>query len=193
MTFLNECDKYGISIGDKCCCVGLFVEDIVLCASTRSQLMKLFLYNIMELSKKNCYIYLGVPFLNNLELKTIIQRINNKVRIVLYSIKEFLKNPHIPIPYKRMRCFTFLYCISKGLNIPAPSIKCAIAQATNLISIWIRVRIDDLKKKILVFSLQRHWTLLARLCLTVFFNVDTSVLALGQNFNKERPADCTKK
>jgi len=56
----------------------------------------------MELSKKNCYIYLGVPFLNNLELKTIIQRINNKVRIVLYSIKEFLKNPHIPIPYKRM-------------------------------------------------------------------------------------------
>jgi len=41
MTFLNECDKYGISIGDKCCCVGLFVEDIVLCASTRSQLMKL--------------------------------------------------------------------------------------------------------------------------------------------------------
>ena len=27
---------------------------------------------------------------------------NNKVRNALYSIKGFLKNPHIPIPYKRM-------------------------------------------------------------------------------------------
>jgi hypothetical protein len=27
---------------------------------------------------------------------------NNKVRKSLYSIKGFLKNPHIPIPYKRM-------------------------------------------------------------------------------------------
>ena len=27
---------------------------------------------------------------------------NNKVRNVLHSIKGFLKNPHIPIPYKRM-------------------------------------------------------------------------------------------
>ena len=26
----------------------------------------------------------------------------NKVRNALYSIKEFLKNPYIPIPYKRM-------------------------------------------------------------------------------------------
>ena len=27
---------------------------------------------------------------------------NNKVRKALYSIKGFLKNPYIPIPYKRM-------------------------------------------------------------------------------------------
>jgi hypothetical protein len=27
---------------------------------------------------------------------------NNKVRNALYSIKGFLKNPHIPIPYIRM-------------------------------------------------------------------------------------------
>ena len=29
-------------------------------------------------------------------------RENNKVRKALYSIKGFLKNPHISIPYKRM-------------------------------------------------------------------------------------------
>jgi len=41
--FLNNCDKYGTSIGDKrCCgCGGLFADDIVLCAPTRSQLKKL--------------------------------------------------------------------------------------------------------------------------------------------------------
>ncbi len=54
------------------------------------------------LPKTNCYTYLGVPFSNDLELKPIIQRMNNKVRKALYSIKGFLKNPHIPIPFKRM-------------------------------------------------------------------------------------------
>jgi len=48
----------------------------------------------------NCYTHLGVSFSNNLELKPIIQRMNNKVRKALYSIKGFLKNPHIPIPCK---------------------------------------------------------------------------------------------
>ena len=51
------------------------------------------------LPKTNCYTYLGVPFSNDLELKPIIQRMNNKVRKALYSIKGFLKNPHIPIPF----------------------------------------------------------------------------------------------
>ena len=37
-----------------------------------------------------------------IELKRIIQRIYNEVRKALYSIKGFLKNSHIPIPYKRM-------------------------------------------------------------------------------------------
>ena len=37
----NNCNKYGISIGDKRCCGGLFADDIVLCAPTRSQLKKL--------------------------------------------------------------------------------------------------------------------------------------------------------
>jgi len=61
-----------------------------------------FYLSSQELPKTNCYTYLGVPFSNDLELKPIIQRINNKARNALYSIKGFLKNPHIPIPYKRM-------------------------------------------------------------------------------------------
>jgi len=37
----NECDKYGISIGDKRRCGGLLADNIVLCAPTRSYLRKL--------------------------------------------------------------------------------------------------------------------------------------------------------
>jgi len=48
----------------------------------------------------NCSTYLGVPFSNDIELKSIIQRTNNKVRKAHYFIKGFLKNPHIIIPYK---------------------------------------------------------------------------------------------
>jgi len=204
----NNYNKYGISLY---CCGGLFADDMLLCAPTRSQLKKLlkfaskwvrnnemqfginkcaslvvrgevssFLYNSnptfylssQKLPKTNCYTNLGVPFSNDLELKPIIQRMNNKVRNTLYSIKEFLKNPHIPIPYKRMlfsaivigqvsyyapllgsnkdrtkstqtlvnsglcciegfskgNSFTSLYCVSKKLNVPPLSAKCAIAQ-----------------------------------------------------------------
>jgi len=37
----NNCDKYGISIGDKRCYGGLFADDIVLFDSTRSKLKKM--------------------------------------------------------------------------------------------------------------------------------------------------------
>jgi len=63
-----------------------------------------------ELPKMNCYIYQGISFSSDLEFKTIIQRMNNKVRKALYSIKGFLKNPHIPIPYKPI----FFYFIVIG-------------------------------------------------------------------------------
>jgi len=62
----------------------------------------LFYFILFCLPKTNCYTYLGVPLSNDLELKPIIQRMNNKVRNALYSIKGFLKNLHIPISYKRM-------------------------------------------------------------------------------------------
>jgi len=51
-----------------------------------------FCHSSQELFKTYCYAYLGVPFSNDLELKTILQRMNNKVRKVLYSINGFLKN-----------------------------------------------------------------------------------------------------
>jgi len=61
-----------------------------------------FIFQVKSYLKANWYTYLGVPFSNNLELKPIIQRMNNKVGKAHYSIKVFLKNPHIPIPYKWM-------------------------------------------------------------------------------------------
>jgi hypothetical protein len=64
-----------------------------------------FYLSSQELPKTNCYTYLDVPFSNDLELKPIIERMNNRiieVRKEFYSLKGFLKNPYIPIPYKRM-------------------------------------------------------------------------------------------
>ena len=51
-----------------------------------------------ELPKTNCCTYLGVPFSYDLELKLIIQRMNNKVRKALYFIKGFLNNPQNSYP-----------------------------------------------------------------------------------------------
>jgi len=81
-------------------CASLVVQDEVSRFLYNSN--AIFYLSSQELPKTNCYTYLGVPFSNDLELKPIIQRMNNKVRNELYSIKGFLKNPHIPIPYKRM-------------------------------------------------------------------------------------------
>jgi len=61
-----------------------------------------------ELLKTNSPTYLCVLFLNDLELKLIIQRMNNKVGKALYSIKGFFNNYHIPIPYKRMLFSTII-------------------------------------------------------------------------------------
>jgi len=68
-----------------------------------------FYLSSQELPKTNCYTYLGIPFSNDLELKPIIQRINNNVRKALYSIKRFLNSPHIPIPYKSMLFSAILF------------------------------------------------------------------------------------
>jgi len=56
-----------------------------------------------ELPKTNWYTLLRCTVFKWFRnWKLIIQRMNNKVRKALYSIKGLLKNPPIPIPYKRM-------------------------------------------------------------------------------------------
>ena len=50
-----------------------------------------FYLSNQDFPKTNCYTYLDVLFSNDLELKSIIQRMNNKVRKSLYSIKGFLR------------------------------------------------------------------------------------------------------
>ena len=121
----------------------------------------------------NCYTYLGIPFDKSLSLDPIVKSMNNKVRKALYSVSNFLRNPKIPIPFKKTiinsivisrisyfapllgsnknrshqaqklvneglgyitgshkaKSFTALYNVSKDLNIPPLSAKCALAQA----------------------------------------------------------------
>ena len=82
-------------------CASLVVRGEVSCYLYNSN--STFYLSNQELPKTNCYTYLGVPFSNDLELKPIItDEWIIKLEIALYSIKGFLKNPHIPIPYKRM-------------------------------------------------------------------------------------------
>jgi len=45
----------------------------------------------------DCYTYLGIPFDKTLSLKSIIKCYNNKVRRVLFSIGDFLRNSRIPL------------------------------------------------------------------------------------------------
>ena len=207
----NDCDEFGIKIGNESCCGGLFADDIVLCAPTRGNLKKLlkkvnkwaiendmkfginkcatmvvrpdtplhknrrdptFFLGNLEIPKTQCYTYLGIPFDNTLSLKPIIEAMNNKVRKALYNVRGFLKNPLIPIPFKRSvlsaivisrvsyyapllgsnkvrtktvqslvnkglfwitgssnrNSFISVYTLTKELNIPPLSVKCALAQ-----------------------------------------------------------------
>jgi len=66
MTIFNKCDKYEISIGDKRYCGGLFANDIVLCAPTKSQIKKFF---------KNLRVSrLGIMKYNLVSINPIIHR-----------------------------------------------------------------------------------------------------------------------
>ena len=137
----NGCDNLGISLDNHNCCGGLFADDIVLCAPSRTKLKKLLKkvndwakFNNMNfginkcatmvvrpniplfqnkrdptfylagqpLPTTDCYTYLGVPFDKNLSLNPIVKVINNKLRKSLYSVSNFLKNPKIPLPFKKI-------------------------------------------------------------------------------------------
>ncbi|KAG4086053.1 hypothetical protein H8356DRAFT_1353258 [Neocallimastix lanati (nom. inval.)] len=95
-------------------------------------------------SKARKIITLIKSFINRRENQKFKRRLSylniNSTKKTLLSIRRFLKNPHIPIPYKRMLfsaiilvnsglywiegfsngySFTSLYCVSKELNIPS--------------------------------------------------------------------------
>ena len=49
----------------------------------------------------DCYTYLGIPFHKSLSRNYFIKALKNKATKALFSISNFLKNPKIPIPFKR--------------------------------------------------------------------------------------------
>jgi len=55
--------------------------------------------------------YLGIPFDKSLELDPMVKYMNNKVNNALYSVSNFLRNPKIPISFKKN--YSQLYIISR--------------------------------------------------------------------------------
>jgi len=108
----------------------LFADDIVLCAPTRSQLKKLLKFvswwprnNEIHFSINKCSSLLVrgevSRFLNNSNTDTFyLSSRDTRKYIGLYWIEGFSNG----------NSFTFLYRVSKELNIPPLSAKCAIAQ-----------------------------------------------------------------
>jgi len=53
---LNNCDKYGVSIGNKKCCGGLFADDIVLIESSERKMKALLRHVFVGLIKMKCLL-----------------------------------------------------------------------------------------------------------------------------------------
>ena len=138
---LNNCEKYGVSIGRKKCCGGLFADDVVLIAPSAKNLEKLlkkvhkwadlnemtfgiekcatmvikpidfqsppnysdptFYLGMNSIPKVSSYMYLGIPFSDDLLLEHIISYMHFKVKKSLLSFTRFFSNKLIPIVYKK--------------------------------------------------------------------------------------------
>jgi len=72
-----------------------------------------FQLGMYSIPKESVYIYLGIPFSNDLSLEPIITYMNTKVRKSLFSFFSFLSNNKVPLTYKRS--FIQSYIISKEL------------------------------------------------------------------------------
>jgi len=60
-----------------------------------------FHLGMYSIFKESVYIYLGIPFSNDLSLEPIITYMNTKVRKSLFSFSSFLSNNKVPLTFKR--------------------------------------------------------------------------------------------
>jgi len=68
-----------------------------------------------SIPKESVYIYLGIPFSNDLSLEPINTYMNTKVRRSLFSFTSFLSNNRVSLTFKRSIIQS--YIISKALYI----------------------------------------------------------------------------
>ncbi|OUM64430.1 hypothetical protein PIROE2DRAFT_8819 [Piromyces sp. E2] len=134
----KDCENFGVKIGKEYCCGGLFADDIVLsidnnmtfgidkCVSMvvrpntplhQGRRDPTFYLGNKKILKITCYTYLGIPFDNTSSLKPVIDSMKNKVRKAYYIVGSKDKNS-----------FVSLYTLTKELNIPPLSAKCALTQ-----------------------------------------------------------------
>ena len=57
----------------------------------------------------NWYTYLGIPIDKSLSLNTIIKLLNFKVTKALFSVRKFLSNSKIPIPFKKIIINSYVF------------------------------------------------------------------------------------
>jgi hypothetical protein len=69
---------------------------------SRSKSDPIFYIAGQQIPTTDCYTYLGIPFDKYLSLDSVIKVLKNSVRKALFSVGGFLRNPRIPIPFKKI-------------------------------------------------------------------------------------------
>jgi hypothetical protein len=99
---INKCNKCGISISIKRRCGGLFADEIVLCASTRSQFKKLL--KLASKLARNNKMQFGINKCASLVVQGEVSKFtNNNSPIYYLSRQELPKNELLYL----LRCIVF--------------------------------------------------------------------------------------
>ena len=96
MIFLNNCDGFGVSVGTRKCCGGLFADDIVLITPLADKLRDLLLK-----------VY---PITGRILIKCLL--VSKNVQHLLLSLSVLFLLEITLIPFSTLVCTLYLRCLA---------------------------------------------------------------------------------